>query len=70
MAHGAIWLCMVLLVGSGSAADVPFVFDQSTSGIAGFSPSQLEQAHLSSADLAYYLDVTNRVNKKLLEVQQ
>jgi len=43
---------MVLLVGSGSAADVPFVFDQSTSGIAGFSPSQLEQAHLSSADLA------------------
>ncbi|AEB68867.1 transglutaminase-like domain-containing protein [Methanothrix soehngenii] len=52
MAHGAIWLCIVLLVGSGSAADVPFVFDQSTSGIAGFSPSQLEQAHLSSADLA------------------
>ena len=26
--------------------------------------------YLSSADLAYYLDVTNRVNKKLLEVQQ
>ncbi|MFR4152714.1 MAG: DUF6591 domain-containing protein [Ruminococcus sp.] len=25
--------------------------------------------YLSSADLAYYLDVTNRVNKKLLEVQ-
>ncbi len=52
MAHGAIWLCMVLLVGSGSAADVPFVFDQSASGVAGYSPSQLEQAHLSSADLA------------------
>jgi hypothetical protein len=43
---------MVLLVGSGSAADVPFVFDQSASGVAGYSPSQLEQAHLSSADLA------------------
>ncbi|MGV8117580.1 MAG: transglutaminase domain-containing protein [Methanothrix soehngenii] len=52
MAHGAIWLCMVLLVGSGSAADVPFVFDQSASTVAGYSPSQLEQAHLSSADLA------------------
>jgi hypothetical protein len=25
--------------------------------------------YLSSADLAYYLDVTNRVNKKLLEVE-
>ena len=52
MAHGAIWLCMVLLVGSGTALDVPFVFDQSASSVAGYSPSQLEQAHLSSADLA------------------
>ena len=25
--------------------------------------------YLSSADLAYILDVTNRVNKKLLEVE-
>ena len=52
MAHGAIWLYMVLLIGSGTALDVPFVFDDSTSTVAGYSPSQLEQAHLSSADLA------------------
>jgi hypothetical protein len=43
---------MILLVGSGTAADVPFVFDQSTSSVASYSPSQLEQEHLSSADLA------------------
>ena len=32
--------------------------------------SKIDEDSLSSADLAYYLDVTNRVNKKLLEVQQ
>lgn len=32
--------------------------------------SKIDEDELSSADLAYYLDVTNRVNKKLLEVQQ
>lgn len=31
--------------------------------------SKIDEDSLSSADLAYYLDVTNRVNKKLLEVQ-
>ena len=31
--------------------------------------SKIDEDELSSADLAYYLDVTNRVNKKLLEVQ-
>ena len=32
--------------------------------------SKIDEDSLSSAALAYYLDVTNRVNKKLLEVQQ
>lgn len=31
--------------------------------------SKIDEDELSSADLAYYLDVTNRVNKKLLEVE-
>ncbi|AEB68866.1 transglutaminase-like domain-containing protein [Methanothrix soehngenii] len=52
MAHGAIWLCMVLLIGSGSAVDVPFVFDQSTSGVAGYTSAQIEQDHTASPDLA------------------
>lgn len=31
--------------------------------------ADIDEDSLSSADLAYYLDVTNRVNKKLLEVE-
>jgi hypothetical protein len=52
MAHVAIWLCMVILDGSGSAADVPFVFDQSASTVPAIVRHNLRQAHLSSADLA------------------
>ena len=35
-----------------------------------YKVSKIDEDSLSSADLAYYLDVINRVNKKLLEVQQ
>lgn len=31
--------------------------------------SKIDEGSLSSADLAYYLDVKNRVNKKLLEIE-
>jgi hypothetical protein len=57
---------MVLLVGLGSAADVPFVFDQSTSGVAGYSPSQLEQEHLSSSDLAGVPAVTLAADNEIM----
>ena len=46
-------LCIIiLLVGLGMASDVPFVFDKDTSGIASYTSAQLEQAHISSPELA------------------
>ena len=50
-AFPVFWLCIVLLMGSGTAADVPFVFDESTSMLAGYSSDQIEQASSSSPDL-------------------
>ena len=68
MAHGAIWLCMVLLVGSGSAADVPFVFDQSTSDVAGYTSAQIEQDHTTSPDLAGVPIVSSPSDNESLEI--
>ena len=68
MAHGAIWLCMVLLVGLGSAADVPFVFDQSTSGVAGYTSAQIEQDHTTSPDLAGVPIVSSPSDNESLEI--
>ncbi|AEB68868.1 transglutaminase-like domain-containing protein [Methanothrix soehngenii] len=68
MAHGAIWLCMVLLVGLGSAADVPFVFDQSTSDVAGYTSAQIEQDHTTSPDLAGVPIVSSPSDSESLEI--
>ena len=46
------WLCIILLIGSGAASDVPFVFDKATSDIASYTSAQLEQTHISSPELA------------------
>ena len=45
-------LCVVLLIQSAAASDVPFVFDKDTSGIADYTSDQIEQAHISSPELA------------------
>jgi len=47
----ALWLCIVLLVGSGAAVDVPFIFDTKTSGVSNYTSAQLEQASIASPDL-------------------
>ena len=46
------WLSVLLLVSLGTAADVPFVFGDGTSGIAGYTSAHIEQASSSSPDLA------------------
>ncbi len=51
MFHRPLWLCIILLSGSAFAADVPFVFEESSSGYAAYSSAQLEQAYLASPDL-------------------
>ncbi|MGB4679160.1 transglutaminase domain-containing protein, partial [Methanothrix sp.] len=59
---------MVLLVGSGSAADVPFVFDQSASGVASYTSAQIEQDHTTSPDLAGVPIVSSPSDSEFLEI--
>jgi hypothetical protein len=67
MSTWALWLCMIFLIGAGIAADVPFVFDETTSDMAGYSPSQLEQVRLSSPDLAGVPAVTQVAENEVLD---
>jgi len=66
MSLRALWLCIVLLIGLGVAADVPFVFDKNTSGLANYTSSQLERAHLSSNDLAGVPTVTQADDNEIM----
>jgi len=48
----AFWLSAILLIGLGAAVDVPFVFDETVSGVASYNSDKLEQAYAASSDLA------------------
>jgi hypothetical protein len=52
MSSLTLGFCVILLIGSGAAADVPFVFSEGSSGMAGYTSAQLEQASAISPDLA------------------
>jgi hypothetical protein len=52
MSPMALWLCMILFIGSAVAVDVPFVFNETSSSVAGYNSNQLEQAYAASSDLA------------------
>jgi hypothetical protein len=52
MSHRALWLYMILLIGTGMAIDVPFVFNESSSFVDRYSSDQIELAYNSSSDLA------------------
>jgi hypothetical protein len=41
-----------IILGLGLAADIPYVFDQSTSGIADYTPAQLESTRAASPELS------------------
>jgi len=43
---------MIITIGLGAAADVPFVFDETSVDVASYTSAQLEQTHISSPDLA------------------
>jgi tetratricopeptide (TPR) repeat protein len=50
-----LYLCLIasiLIAGSGIATDVPFVFDEKFSDLAGYNSHQLERASALSPDLA------------------
>jgi len=67
MFHRALWLYIFFLIGSGVAADVPFVFDARTSEMAGYTPAQLEQASVASLDLVGIPSVSTPSDKENLD---
>ena len=67
MSSPAVWLILILIIGSGAAADVPFVFDSSSSGVAGYSADQLESLRASSPDLAGVPAVTTPSDNEVLQ---
>lgn len=48
----ALWLCMILFIGSAAATDVPFVFDNNSSNVAGYTTDQLKRVSTSSSDIS------------------
>jgi phosphate binding protein len=67
MSQLALWFCIVLLIGAVTAADVPFVFDETTSGVAGYTSYQLEQVSVSSPCLAGIPAVTQVAGSEVLD---
>jgi tetratricopeptide (TPR) repeat protein len=60
-------LCFVLLIASSLAADVPFVFEQGSTGFAAYSSAQLEQAYTASSDLRGVPFASTPNNNEVLE---
>ncbi|MFA6371356.1 MAG: transglutaminase domain-containing protein [Methanothrix sp.] len=52
MSTPAVWLFLLLIIGLGAAADVPFVFEERTSDIADYTSTELQQASSASHDIA------------------
>ena len=67
MFHRTLWLCIIILIGSGLAADVPFVFVEGSSGVAAYSSAQLEQAYAASPDLKGVPFTSTPTNDEILE---
>ncbi|MFA6371354.1 MAG: transglutaminase-like domain-containing protein [Methanothrix sp.] len=67
MSYTALLIGLVLLTATSLAADVPFVFDGSSSGVAGYSADQLESLRASSPDLAGVPAVTTPSDNEVLQ---
>jgi tetratricopeptide (TPR) repeat protein len=46
------WLCVILIIGVGMADDMPFVFNENSSGTANYTSDQLKNISASSPELA------------------
>jgi putative hemolysin len=62
----ALWLCIVLSIGFGTAADVPFVFDERSSDVANFNSDQIDQVRIASPDLAGVPTVTQATDDQVI----
>lgn len=60
--------CIIVLVGSAVASDVPFIFDANTSELASYTSAQLEWASISCPDLIGVPPVTTATGNVTLKV--
>ena len=61
------WIYVILLIGSGSAADVPFVFGENRADMASYTSAQLEQVSAASVELAGVPAVFSPSDNEVLE---
>ncbi|MGV8126211.1 MAG: tetratricopeptide repeat protein [Methanothrix sp.] len=67
MSPVALWICMFLLIGSGAATDVPFVFDEESSDTTCYNSDQLEHASANSVELAGVPAIYSPSDNELME---
>jgi hypothetical protein len=66
-----LWvICVILLIGSGSATDIPYVFDEKSPSLAGHTSEQLERMSSSSADLLGVQPISVLSDNEVIEISE
>ncbi|MDD4653236.1 MAG: transglutaminase-like domain-containing protein [Methanothrix sp.] len=66
MSPWSLWICIVLLIGSEASADVPFVFEETTSSIANYA-DQIQKISATSLDLVGVPQTTTPPDSEILK---
>ena len=60
------WLCLILIIGVGAADDMPFVFNENSSGTANYTSDQLKSISASSPELAGVPSISSPPDNEIL----
>jgi uncharacterized protein YciU (UPF0263 family) len=67
MSEKGLWFCIIqIFICSGIAVDVPFVFEESSSGLSGFTSAQLIKMSASSQDLKWLPQITSPSDEAII----
>ncbi len=71
MSPKALWFCIILFaIGSGAAADVPFVFGENSSDVAGYTSDQLKRMSASSHELKGVPIITSPLDTEVISISE
>jgi tetratricopeptide (TPR) repeat protein len=66
-----LWLiCVILLIRSGLATDIPYVFDEKSPSLAGYTTEQLEHISSSSSDLLGVQPISVLPDNEVIEISE
>ena len=66
-----IWsICVIMLIGSGLATDIPYVFNENSSNVAGYTSEQLWITSSSSSDLLGVPNISVSSDNKVIEISE